>query len=152
VYLVAQTLQSNLLCCKYIERGEHPQVAMLTLTSTRWVSCYLLGKAAYVKCIIAILCYDPLHIQTRWEIQINEHKYLPEQARLEKRTFSVMIPAISSAGVISKAGFQTEIPGAAMRSPSPPCVCSNSFGDLSSITISFPDESDRSTEVRGAAT
>jgi len=63
-----------------------------------------------------------------------------------------MIPAISSAGVISKAGFQTEIPGAAMRSPSPPCVCSNSFGDLSSITISFPDESDRSTEVRGAAT
>lgn len=63
-----------------------------------------------------------------------------------------MIPAISSAGVTSKAGFQTEIPGAAMRSPSPPCVCSNSFGDLSSITISFPDESERSTEVRGAAT
>ena len=63
-----------------------------------------------------------------------------------------MMPDIKLAGVTSNAGFQTEIPDAATCSPSPPCVFSNSFGDLSSITISPPDERDKSTEVSGAAT
>lgn len=31
---------------------------------TTSISCHLLGKAAYVKCIICILCYDPLHIHS----------------------------------------------------------------------------------------
>lgn len=67
-------------------------------------------------------------------------------------TFSVMMPAIRLAGVTSNAGFQTEIPDAATCSPSPPCECNNSFGDLSSIIISCPEERAKSTEVSGAAT
>lgn len=63
-----------------------------------------------------------------------------------------MILDIRLAGVTSKAGFHTEIPGAATGSPSPPCVFNNSLGDRSSMTISCPEESDKSTEVRGAAT
>ena len=63
-----------------------------------------------------------------------------------------MMPDIKPAGVTSKAGFQTDIPDAATCSPSPPRECSSSFGDLSSITISWPDERDKSMEVSGAAT
>lgn len=63
-----------------------------------------------------------------------------------------MIQAIKFAGVTSKAGFHTLIPDAAICSPSPPEEHNNSFGDLSSITISCPDERDKSMEVRGAAT
>lgn len=63
-----------------------------------------------------------------------------------------MTPLIRLAGVTSKAGFQTEIPDAATCSPSPPRELSNSLDDLSSITISCPEASKRSTEVKGAAT
>lgn len=70
----------------------------------------------------------------------------------KKLTFSVIMPLIKLAGVTSNAGFQTEIPEAAICSPSPPCVCNSSLGDLSSITICCPEDKDRSTEVRGAAT
>ena len=74
------------------------------------------------------------------------------ERKRETRTFSVMIPAIRSAGVTSKAGFQTQIPDAATCSPSPPREFNNSFGDLSSITISCPEERVKSMEVKGAAT
>lgn len=70
----------------------------------------------------------------------------------EERTFSVMMPLIRLAGVMSKAGFQTEIPEAATCSPSPPRELSNSLEDLSSITMSCPEASERSIEVKGAAT
>lgn len=69
-----------------------------------------------------------------------------------RHTFSVMIPDIRLAGVTSKAGFHTDIPEAATCSPSPPRVFNNSLGDLSSMTICCPEESDRSMEVKGAAT
>lgn len=64
----------------------------------------------------------------------------------------MIMPVMIVAGVKSKAGFQTEIPEAATCSPSPPRALSSSLGDLSSITISSPEEMDKSTEVRGAAT
>ena len=67
-------------------------------------------------------------------------------------TLSVIMAVMNLAGVTSKAGFQTEIPVAAICDPCPPCVCVNSFGDLSSITIFSPDVKVVSTEVRGAAT
>lgn len=63
-----------------------------------------------------------------------------------------MMPAMKLAGVTSNAGFHTEIPEAATCSPSPPRAFSSSFAFLSSITISSPEERDRSIEVRGAAT
>lgn len=66
--------------------------------------------------------------------------------------FSVIIPEMRLAGVTSKAGFQTQIPEAAICSPSPPREFRISFGDLSSITISSPEVKDRSIEVNGAAT
>lgn len=75
-----------------------------------------------------------------------------KRERDEERTFSVMTPLIRLAGVTSKAGFQTEIPDAATCSPSPPRELSNSLEDLSSITISCPEASERSIEVKGAAT
>ena len=64
----------------------------------------------------------------------------------------MMIPLIISAGVTSKAGFQTAIPEAATCSPSPPRACNTSLGDLSSMTISSPEVMDKSMEVSGAAT
>lgn len=70
----------------------------------------------------------------------------------ENVTFSVIIPLMRLAGVTSKAGFHTEIPEAATCSPRPPRVFSSSLADLSSITISSPEDSDKSTEVNGAAT
>lgn len=63
-----------------------------------------------------------------------------------------MIAVIRFAGVTSKAGFQTDIPDAATCFPRPPSEFNNSFGDLSSMTICFPDGRERSIEVTGAAT
>lgn len=62
------------------------------------------------------------------------------------------MPEIKLAGVISKAGFQTEIPDAATCSPSPPRESNNSLADLSSMTISCPEERVKSIDVSGAAT
>jgi hypothetical protein len=72
--------------------------------------------------------------------------------RLERHTFSVMIAVIRFAGVTSKAGFHTDMPGAATCLPRPPSELSNSLGDLSSMTICSPDGRERSMEVTGAAT
>lgn len=71
---------------------------------------------------------------------------------MQRDTFSVMIAVIKFAGVTSKAGFQTDIPGAATCFPRPPSDLSNSLGDLSSMTICSPDGRERSMDVTGAAT
>jgi hypothetical protein len=60
-----------------------------------------------------------------------------------------MMPVIHSAGVTSKAGFRTFTPaGAIWRSN----TCVTSRAERSSITISAPEASDRSTVDQGAAT
>lgn len=82
----------------------------------------------------------------------NTNNASQEREERVRLTFSVMIPDIRLAGVTSKAGFHTNIPEAATCSPSPPREFNSSLGDLSSITICCPEESDRSIDVKGAAT
>lgn len=85
--------------------------------------------------------------QTKYQLTIIVERWL-----CVEQTFSVIIAVIRLAGVTSNAGFQTAIPEADTCFPSPPSEHNNSFGDLSSITICCPDESERSIEVIGAAT
>jgi hypothetical protein len=98
-----------------------------------------------------VFVITPCLKNTKWSEQ-SENEPNRNYAREARQTFSVMIPDIRFAGVTSKAGFHTDIPEAATCSPSPPRVFNNSLGDLSSMTICCPEESDRSMEVKGAAT
>ena len=61
---------------------------------------------------------------------------------------SVMIPVMSSAGVTSKAGLRTSVPGGAMRTPR---NSRTSSGLRSSMTIAEPSGVARSTEDVGCA-
>ena len=70
-------------------------------------------------------------------------------AVLRTTPFSVMIPAMSAAGVTSNDGFQTSMPSAATRFPRLWVI---SVAGLSSMTISAPFAVDGSRVLTGAAT
>lgn len=97
---------------------------------------------------------EPSNTASKW-------KYPSEP--LSTTPTSVIIASISDAGVTSKAGFHTSIPGAAMRivsifkgpvasSSTGPLIFVTSEAGRSSMTISSPDLVSRSIVVRGAAT
>lgn len=138
---------------------ETPLLSSVTPPLLSTLPSSFLYKILYVKLLSIHFCYHTLlgEKKTKSSAEIlpascYPFRYIEIQIKGRAQTFSVMMPDIKLAGVTSKAGFQTAIPDAATCSPSPPRVYNNSFGDLSSITISCPDERDKSMEVRGAAT